>query len=388
MKLLKYIFVLLFVSTAVFMSGCTASFCSKTDELNIKKELVEQVEKDARAGTTKINKDSFNGLSEESVAKFKEIILKVEDDQKTIAYFNELEENPKKIGIEFYNEVKVRYASVSACIAIGDNTYEPGTGALIENKDWSYAFSRGLIEGLLVYPIAWIMIQLTYFFGTNGYGQVIAIILTTILSRVLTLLLTRKSTIQAQKMQELQPELARIQAKYKGLTDAASKNALSNEMMKLYSKNKINPIATLIGPFAMMPLFIAVWGAVNGTAILRADSVFGLNLSSPLSSGIMTFNPVSIILLILLAAFQFISMKLPQWQNAKKNNRLNAKEKSTMSTTNTMTYVFTVMIIFMGWSLPIAMTIYWIASSAVTIGQTIFIKKLLHREKKFVKEVR
>ena len=67
----------------------------------------------------------------------------------------------------------------------------------------------------------------------------------------------------------------KIQAKYAGRqNDPLAKQKMQQEMMKLYSKFKINPLTSLITPFLSMPIFFAMWGAVSRTAIIRKGSLF------------------------------------------------------------------------------------------------------------------
>ncbi len=74
--------------------------------------------------------------------------------------------------------------------------------------------------------------------------------------------------------------------------------------------------------FIQFPVFIAVWGAMQGSAILTQGSVFGLQLTTVTSNAIMAANsetPFAIVLIIMMAIAQFISSKLPTWfQNWKR----------------------------------------------------------------------
>mgnify|MGYP003319401613 CR=1 FL=1 len=94
------------------------------------------------------------------------------------------------------------------------------------------------------------------------------------------LLVTIRSTQANAKMQALQPELTRIQNKYPNAnTNQYEKQRMAEEMQKLYKKNGINPLSTLITLIVQFPVFICVWGALQGAASLSTDAVLGLNLS-------------------------------------------------------------------------------------------------------------
>ena len=149
--------------------------------------------------------------------------------------------------------------------------------------------------------------------------------------------------------------------------------------MKLYSKFKINPLTSLITPFLSMPIFFAMWGAVSRTAIIRKGSLFGLNMSTTLNTGIFRGNIFAIILFILMIIGQFCSMKLPQWiAKRKAGKKVRLEDPRTQNMPNQgkmMTNFFLVMIIVMGFMLPAAMSVYWIAGSVFAVVQTLLINR-------------
>lgn len=276
-------------------------------------------------------------------------------------------------------------ANPQACLT--NTPTEDVSGAQIEGKTWGDAWDEGLLEGLFVYPISWLLYTFTNLIGSSGIGQVIAIFITTMLVRLLTVVFSLKSTVQAQKMQLLKPEMDKIQAKYAmKQNDPIAKQKMQQEMMKLYSKFKINPLTSLITPFLSMPIFFAMWGAVSRTAIIRKGSLFGLNMSTTLNAGIFRGNIFAIILFILMIIGQFCSMKLPQWvANRKSKKKVRLEDPRTKNVPNQgkmMTNFFLVMIIVMGFMLPAAMSVYWIAGSVFAILQTCLINYYTARKEK------
>jgi len=276
-----------------------------------------------------------------------------------------------------------------ACLSVID-TEDPQTGVDIEGKDWGYAWSKGLIEGLLVYPISAALAFLTNFLGSSGWAAALAIILVTFAVRGLVVALTWKSTVQSQKLQLLQPEMNAINAKYEGLTDENSKNKKAMELMGLYKKYDINPVSSLISPFLTLPIFLAIYGAVRATTVLRASEILGVSLGASLSSGILNWNPICIIIFILMIASQFCSMKVPQWiakARQKSNYKLkNVNDKSSQSQQNMMLYVMLITVVFAGWMLPVAMSVYWMASSIFSIMQAVLLKDKMNNAKLEVKK--
>ena len=262
----------------------------------------------------------------------------------------------------------------STCLTIDENVKEPTSGAKIEPKNWTFAWKKGPLQGLITYPISYGLIFFTELIGATGVGQIVSILLVTIIVRLLLTLATFKTTMQQQKMTLIQPEMQAIQVKYQGKTDQVSKQKMSQEMMRLYQKYDVHPIKSLITPFLSMPIFLCVYHAVNNTSILKTGNVFGVNLGDPMQTGILGGKWFAFVLFFVMVAFQFASMKLPQWiqkyKTKKSGRRPDPRLAQTQKQTNTMTTIFFGMIVFMGFMLPTAMTVYWIASSLVSIAQT------------------
>lgn len=276
------------------------------------------------------------------------------------------------------------------CLTPIEGDYGPD-GVHIEGKTWGDAWNEGLFEGLLVYPISWMVDALSRAFGMNGWGQLAAITVVTIIIRGLMLAATFKTTMATQKMTALQPELAKIQAKYPNAnTNQYDKQRLAQEQMALYKKNKINPFGQILVMFLQFPVFICVWGALQGAAILSTDSVLGLDLSASLGREMFNFSTTACItaiaLFIIMSAAQIVSMKLPQWLAKKKtkagtklgkNPAADAQNKQMKLMNNIML----IMIIFMGFSLPAAMAVYWLIGAIISIVQTIITQKVMEKKK-------
>jgi YidC/Oxa1 family membrane protein insertase len=344
MKLIKAFGVMFFALTLMFLSSCTASFCSPSEETAIRTEL--RVMLDANSGEgAYATPDDWTTKSESDKAQYSD---------------------------DLYNNTHPK-----ACLTLVDST-DPITGVSISAKNIGFAFSTGLIEGLFVFPIAFLMIQITSLLGTNGWAQVIAIILVTFFVKLIVTLATFKQTLASQKLQMLQPEISQVTAKYQGMTDPASKNKQAMEIMKIYSANKVNPLASIIVPFLTLPIFIAIYGAVKDTMVLGQGDILGLSLSQTLSSGILVFNPFAFLIFAAMIGSQFLAMKLPMWVNRKKKNlNMDEKAKKANAQQQNIVYIMMLTIVFVGWLLPVAMSVYWIASSAFIVLQTLATRKLM-----------
>ena len=256
----------------------------------------------------------------------------------------------------------------------------------IQTKDWGYAWSKGFFEGLLVFPVAWLIDTFTQAFGgvsANGVNQLLALALVTLIVRLFIFACTFKSTLSQQKMQSLQPELAKIQAKYPNAnTSQTEKQRLAQEQSALYKKHKINPLSQLLVMIIQFPVFICVWGAMTGATVLSRGTFLGLNLSTSIMSALSNVSTLpgnsggwwtALVLIILMSVSQFLSMKLPQWIQKAKLKKVakfgkNPAQTQQNKTMNIVSYVMLAFIIFMGFSLPAAMGVYWFLSALISLG--------------------
>ena len=280
-------------------------------------------------------------------------------------------------------------ANNRSCITTVDTTdvgYENyGTGTIevaVETKTWAYAWSKGFFEGLLVYPVSWMLDSFTQLFGgvsPDALNQILALIVTTVIVRLFIFGVTFYSTLQQQKMQALQPELAKIQAKYPNSnTSQTEKQRLAQEQAKLYKKHNVHPLSQIIMMIVQFPIFICVWGAMTGASVLARGHFLGLSLATPISTVLFAgWNTpgwwTALVLIILMSASQFFSMKVPQWIQKARQSKVarmgkNPAQQQQNKTMNIVSYVMLAFIIIMGFSLPSAMGIYWFLSAIISLG--------------------
>ena len=276
-------------------------------------------------------------------------------------------------------------------------------GIYIEAKTWGYAWSKGFFEGLLVYPIGWLIDQITFGFRNAnvapGWAALLGIFFVTLIVRGIMMLATFKTTAGNAKMTELQPEITKIQNKYPNSnTSQVEKQRMAEEMNRLYKKNKINPFSSIIIMIVQFPIFICVWGALSGSAALASGTVLGLDLSVTIRQVLFdgaNWGPArgyaavtALFLFLLMAGAQAVSMLLPQWiqkAKAKKVAKLgtNPAQKSQNNKMKWFTYIMLAMIIFMGFSLVSAMGVYWLVGAVISTAQTLITQAVTeHRRKK------
>ena len=248
---------------------------------------------------------------------------------------------------------------------------------------------------MLVYPIGYLLHVFSNTFGLSGWGQIAAILLTTIIVRAVIIAMSFKTTTSQSRMSAIQPQLSMLQAKYPNAqTNQYEKQKLAQEQMALYKANGIHPFRQILILFVQFPIFIAVWGAMQGSAILTQGSLFGLQLSTVTSTAILAGNEetlFAIVLFVMMGISQFFATMIPQWfQKYRRDKAVGAKtvkiqeDKSQQNMMKWMPIIMMVMIIFMGLQLPAAMAIYWFFGALISIVQTVLteIYQSSHKNKK------
>ena len=165
-----------------------------------------------------------------------------------------------------------------------NNPRENGFGT--QGLDLEEAIDRSRILGWLESILRWI---LTFFYRlVPNYG--VAIILLTIVIKIVLYPITKKSYESTSKMQDLNPKIQEIKEKYKD-----NPQKMNQEMSALYKREGVSPLGGCLPLLLQMPIFIALYGLLNRHFALRgATFIPGWinDLSSPES--ILNFAPTSL----------------------------------------------------------------------------------------------
>ena len=178
----------------------------------------------------------------------------------------------------------------------------------IQPTTFKNSMSKGWFEGLIVWPIAQI-INLISSKTDAGVG----IILTTLLIQMLVFVFTRKSQMSTQRMQAIQPEIARIQNKYADKTDEASKMKMYQETQDLYTKYDIHPFGSMLVTFLQFPVMIGMYYATMRAISVVNGSFLGLDLSGTVMYGLKNTKTNRIML------------RLKNMQNLRKRHRIQLR---------------------------------------------------------------
>ena len=338
LKKTKKNLLIIMLSLLVF-SGCTSTFCNSKDKASMREYFIEQ---------------NYDAWYEEAITKKSIDVTDGVDVAEQEVINSYLEKKANK-------EIK---SAERACIST--KNYKTKAGYTISAKSWGDAWKKGLLEGLFVYPIAAGLGFFTELIGPSGIGQFCALLLVTILVRALMLLITFKSQKQTQLMQTIQPQLQQIQENFKNAKTPAEQQKYQQQMIKLYSEFNINPLSMLLTPFITMPVFISVWGAIKGTALIADGKLLGLSFSTKLSTQLFSGSLFAILIFVTMVVAQVISMLLPQWLRNRRNPS-KKKEKNPMG--GYMIFMLVIML-WTGLFLPAGMAIYWTMGAIFSACQT------------------
>lgn len=224
---------------------------------------------------------------------------------------------------------------------------------------------------------------------TSGWTWVLAIVgLVVTLRALLTPLMIRQIRSQ-RRLQIVQPELMKIQAKYKGKKDQASQKAFQEETFGLYREAGANPFGACLPILIQMPFFFALFRLLNtaeGVSLGNADplglfnrelatkmansEIFGAGLTSTfLHDQDLSAKILSLVLILVMSATQFITSH----QLMRQNMSPEALNSPMARQQQLLIYILPVVFAVTGVNFPVALLIYWTVSNFWTMGQQFLI---------------
>ena len=210
---------------------------------------------------------------------------------------------------------------------------------------------------------------------THNYG--IAIILMTILIRVILYPLMQKQMVSMREMQKIQPLMKAVQEKYKN-----DKERLNKELMALYKEHKVNPMSSCLPLIIQMPILILLFQVLREFntkiyAVYNGDPGFlwlkDLSLPDQLirlpGSGIFGTQYIGI-MPFLIGGSMYLQQKMTSTGGAAGKGGGSSEQTQKM-----FTIMMPLMIGFFSFSLPSGLTLYWFTSTLLGIGQQYLINK-------------
>lgn len=225
------------------------------------------------------------------------------------------------------------------------------------------------------------ILNILVFLYNNVADLGIAIILLTLVIKLVLWPLSQKAIKSQKELQEIQPKVEELKKKY-----ADNKAELGKATMDLYKEHKINPLSSCFPMLIQLPFLFAVF------RVLRVGMTQDLALVysflpkpehfSALSFGFIDLSKPSIYLAVLAGVAQFVQAKMMLAKKKKDNKPANSdnKEENMMEIMNKqMVFIFPAMTIFFGLTLPGGLSLYWFMFTLFTVlQQYIVLKKEKH----------
>ena len=237
-----------------------------------------------------------------------------------------------------------------------------------------------------------ILFELLKLIQTFAVDWGLSIIILVVIIRLLLTPLMLKSTKSTARMQVLQPKMLEIQERY-----ADDPQRQAEEMQKFYSENKFNPMAGCLPLLIQMPVLFALFTLLRNLPDYFNDGTFSFfNIlpdltttpSASFADGFMVALP-ALVCLILFAVLTLIpQLYMSRNQTGFYRTRLliegllGKQTGQQAQSMRMMAVVMTVMMLWMGWSLPVGVLLYYDVSSAWQVIQQIFVtQKVIDKAK-------
>ncbi|MFF5407194.1 membrane protein insertase YidC [Streptomyces misionensis] len=244
----------------------------------------------------------------------------------------------------------------------------------------------------ITWPVSWVIVQFHTVYGAifgpdTGWAWGLSIVSLVILIRICLIPLFVKQIKATRAMQTLQPEMKKIQERYKN-----DKQRQSEEMMKLYKEAGTNPLSSCLPILAQSPFFFALYHVLNGIAsgtkigYINADllasarkaHIFGAPLAAKFLDGADTVQKlgasltdvrvVTAVMIVLMSASQFYTQRQLMTKNVDTTVKTPFMQQQKM-----LMYVFPIMFAFFGIRFPVGVLIYWLTTNVWTMGQQMYV---------------
>jgi YidC/Oxa1 family membrane protein insertase len=241
-------------------------------------------------------------------------------------------------------------------------------------------------------PVSWVIVQFHSVYGAifgpnTGWAWGLSIVSLVILIRICLIPLFVKQIKSTRAMQTLQPEMKKIQERYKN-----DKQRQSEEMMKLYKETGTNPLSSCLPILAQSPFFFALYHVLNGIATgktigviddqllasARKAHIFGAPLAAKftdsadkvaqLGATLTDVRVVTAIMIVLMSSSQFYTQRQLMTKNVDTTVKTPFMQQQKM-----LMYVFPVMFAVFGINFPVGVLVYWLTTNVWTMGQQMYV---------------
>jgi YidC/Oxa1 family membrane protein insertase len=239
--------------------------------------------------------------------------------------------------------------------------------------------------------VAWIMVAFHRLLtgvgmpAASGVTWALSIVGLVVVIRILLIPLFVKQIRASRALQLVQPEIQKIQKKYKGKADQESRQAMTKETMAAYKEAGTNPFSSCLPLLLQAPIFFALFRVLNNipkkdfsigplTPELRAQADAATLLGAPLSDTFLKAETVStqiltLVLIVLMSLSQFITSR----QLLMKNMPASALDNPFARQQKLLMYVLPVVFAVTGVNFPIGVLIYWLTTNIWSTGQQFYV---------------
>lgn len=280
--------------------------------------------------------------------------------------------NYKKILLVFL--VLIMLTSLTGC----------SNSASYERPLGSYSAETNIFEWLIVWPFAWVMSTTGNLFN-NSFGW--GLILTTIIVRFIAYPIYAGSQSSMFKMQLAQPDMNRVQAKYAGRNDEASRRKMSAEMQAVYKKHNIKPLGCLLIVF-QLPIFSGMYTVINritvegGSLALLNLNFLGFDLNSSLYDGGFKNQAFTFFLVVLVVGTMYLSQELAKRKPSYARNIPKKPVATQGMSESTMKMMMIIPLVFMGFIAAgnAGIALYWVVGNTFQLCQSILLRRKNERK--------
>lgn len=231
------------------------------------------------------------------------------------------------------------------------------------------------IYNVLIALIAW----------APGKNLAFAIILLTLITRVILLIPSQRAMVAQRKMQEIQPKLDKVRKQYAG-----NQERIAQETMAVWKEHKVNPFGSCLPILIQFPILIALFYVIqsglnpdNSILLYTTLKDFTFGDINPHFLGMDLTKLNTIVLPLIVGGLQFAQMKLAEVKSSKEKRKTEDGKKDDKKkfgnemqmATKMMTYVMPVMIAVFTASIPAGVGVYWGTSTLFGIAQQLFVNK-------------
>ena len=237
----------------------------------------------------------------------------------------------------------------------------------------------------LYYAVSWIMVQFHTLFTSMGFDPAggwawgLSIVGLVVVIRILLIPLFVKQIHAQRGLQMLQPEIKKIQERYKN-----DRERQSQELMKLYKDTGTNPLASCLPIIAQAPIFIALFRVLNKVGHHEAVGAMSAHLAEQCANATILGAPISARfigadslnvklvtagMIVLMSLSTFITQKQLMTKNmpaAAMNNPFAQQQKILL-------YVFPIIFAVSGVNFPVGVLLYWLTTNVWTMGQQLYV---------------